>query len=279
MSRHIPETELFDRGDDAEPHPFQEGTVGWPGSPEVAHLGSEAGDGMTFVRVTLTRHGAPQGKPTADDGLANGYRILARPMGPLWRIPKRGERVLVVFPDGDWETPGNAVILGVIGASPSNAFGRKKTVLDLGADDVVLKAGKSITLLVENKSDDGTTHRHQISISDQGGVQVLSDGSGMFVKDGEINLKTLDDGGNLKQSLVMTQTESSLTDHSASPTATATLVLSGGNASLMGAFVTVTWGGSASFSKLNTATPATPFLVGPSGFAAVPCLSMYGSAT
>lgn len=277
MTRYTPEKELFDHDADADPHPFQEGTVGWPGSPEITELGTESNDGITLVRVTLLRHGAPQGKPTADDGLANGYRCAVRPMGPFWRIPKRGERVLVVFPDGDWETPGNGVILGVVGASPSKAFGRKKTVLDLGEDDVVIKAGKSVTLLVENTDDDGSMHRHQISISGQGGVQVLSDGSGLFTKGGEINLKTLDDKGNLKQAIVMTQSETSVTDHSAAPTATATLTLSGGSVSILGAFVTVTWGGSASFSKLNSATPATPFLVGPSGFAAVPCLSMYGS--
>lgn len=258
--RHTPESELFDHDGDADPHAFQEGTVGWPGSPEVTELGTEAGDGMTFVRVTLTRHGAPSGKPTSDDGLANGFKVLARPMGPFWRVPRRGERVLVVFPDGDWETPGNGVILGVIGASPAQKFGRLKSVMDLGDVDLVIKSGKSITLLVENGDGGGTTHRHQISISGEGGVQVLSDGSGLFAKDGELNIKTLDANGGLRQALVMTQDETSLSDHSAAPLSTAALTLKGGNATVAGQFINITAATTLNLGQL--ASPATPVRVG-----------------
>lgn len=259
---------------------IEEGTVGWQGDDDSVSRGNDFPDGMTLIKVTLFI-GHEQGKPLADDGKsANGMQIAARlaSFGGLWSCPKRGARVVVAFPGGR-TAAGNGVIIAVVGQSPKAKLGRKKTLLDFGDDDVVISSAKSITLLVESPEDDGSTKRHQISLSGQGGVQVLSEGSGLFTKDGEINLKTLDDSGNLKQAIVMTQSETSVTDHSAAPTATATLTLSGGSVSVLGAFVTVTWGGSASFSKLNSATPATPFLVGPSGFAAVPCLSMYGSAT
>jgi hypothetical protein len=261
---------------DAEPSQIQEGTVGWPGSPEITELGSEAGDGIALVRVTL-RHGAPTGKPTSDDGGCNGLQIQARVMGPPWRIPKRGARVLVVFPGGDWETPGGAVILGEIGASPSSRFGRKKTVLDYGDDDVVI-TGKTVMLLVDQKDAGGKDHRHILSVSQQGGVQLVSDGSGLFVQDGEINLKTLDGSGNLREVLKLSQSEASLSDYS-NATAFASLTLSDGKISGLGNFITWNYFQSGSFGKYALTSPATPIVVGLTGTTGIGCASLFGSPT
>jgi hypothetical protein len=273
--RHRSDAELFDA--DQEPCPIQEGTVGWPGSPEVTELGTEAGDGMTFVRVTLTRFGHPIGKPTSDEGLANGHKISARVTGPGWRVPKHGERVIVAFPGGDWETPGNAVILGIVGTSPSSKFGRKKTIQDYGDDDLVLKA-KSITLIVDHKDAGGKDHRHLLSVSQQGGVQVVSDGSGLFVQDGEINLKTLDDSGNLKAVLMLAQDGASLSDYS-NATAFASLTLTDGKISGLGSFITWNYFQSGSFGKYALTSPATPIVVGLTGTTGVGCASLFGSPT
>lgn len=271
-TRHRSDAELFDPAE--EPSQIQEGTVGWPGSPEVTELGNEAGDGMTFVRVTLGR-GHPVGSPTADDGLANGRPILARVMGPGWRVPKRGERVLVVFPGGDWETPGSAVILGTVGGSPSAKFGRRKTIQDYGDDDLVITA-KTITLIVDRQDEGGVDHRHLLSVSQQGGVQVVSDGSGLFVKDGEVNLKTLDDSGNLKQALILTQAGSSLTDYS-DPSAFASIGLTGGNVSVLGSFISINYFKTGSFGTFGSTSPATPIVVGLTGQTGIGCPSLFGS--
>jgi hypothetical protein len=275
MARHRNDHELFDA--DKDECQIQEGTVGWPGSPEVTELGTESRDGVTLIRVTLARVGAPLGGPTADDGLANGYPILARPMGPGWRVPKRGERVVVLFPGGDWLTPGNAVILGTVGGSPSSKFGRKKTIQDYGDDDLVISA-KTITLVVDRQDDGGVDHRHMLSVSQQGGVQVVSDGSGLFVKDGEVNLKTLDDSGNLKQALILTQSESSLTDYS-TPGSTASLMLTGGKFTVAASFITLVYGTAGSFGKVGLTSPATPIVVGLTGQTGIGCTSLYGSPT
>lgn len=263
------EQEAFDPDPGTAPPPaLLEGTVGWPGSPEVVELGTEAGDGMTMVRVTLF-DGHPEGAPKADDGLANGRQIFARPMGPGWRTPKRGERVLIAFPGGDHATPGNAVVLGIIGASPSTRFGRRKTVLDFGEDDVVI-TGRSVSLVAEVA--DGP-HRYVVSVSGQGGAQVIADGSGLFAKDGEVNLKTVDANGNLKTALVLAQDEVSLSENATGVVSSVTL--SGGNATVTGQFISIAF--STALGLGRSASPATPVTLGPVGSAAVGSLCIWGA--
>lgn len=263
------DAETFDPSPGVFPPPsLLEGTVGWPGSPEVVELGTESGDGMSMVRVTLF-DGAPQGTPKSDDGLANGRQISARPMGPGWRTPKRGERVLVAFPGNDHATPGNAVILGIIGASPSARFGRKKTVLDFGDDDVVI-TGKSVSLVVEDP--DGP-HRFVVSVSRKGGAQVIADGSGLFAKDGEVNVKAVDNSGNLKTALVLAQDEVSLSENATGKASS--LTLSGGNMTLVGTFVSVAF--STALGLGRNASPATPVTLGPVGSTAAGSLCIWGA--
>lgn len=252
-----------------------EGTVGWDGRAEVVEHGEEVGDGMTLIRVTLFT-GHPPGKPVTDDGKANGYQIYARVMGPGWRTPKRGERVLLAIPvaSGDvasFETPGAAVILGTVGASPSRRFGRKKTVWDLGDDDLVITAG-TISLVTEGV-EDGETKRHVISVSTQGGVQLVADGSGVFAKDGEVNIKTVDAQSNLKTAITLTLDEIGILDNNGT---TVAMTVKDGNFTLVtGGFIALTYGSSISFGQ--TASPVTPVLLGLSGQTGAPSQSMFGS--
>ncbi len=265
--------ELFDAPPDERPlSDLQEGTVGWDQSPEVVELGSESGDGLSLVRVTL-RHGAPTGHPTTDDGLCNGFRISARPMGPLWWTPKRGDRVLVAFPGGDWETAGNAVILGVIGASPTARFGRKKVVLDFPEDDVVI-LGRSVAIVSEDLSGD-EPHRYTVSVDPMGGAQLVADGSGIFSKGGEVVVKAVDANGNVQSSLNLLQGECSLMETSG--LVQAAVVLSGGDVSTSGGFITFTPGNA--FTVGRTASPATPALVGLSGVAGIPSTFIFFAVT
>jgi len=265
----FPEAEGLDPDPGVFPPPaFEEGTVGWPGSPEVVELGTESGDGVSMVRVTLF-DGATQGTPMSDDGLANGRQIFARPMGPLWRTPKRGERVLVAFPGNDHQTPGRAVILGMIGGSPPTRFGRQKTVLDFGTDDVVI-TGKSVSLVAEVA--DGP-HRYVVSVSGKGGAQVIADGSGFFAKDGEVNIKAVDDSGNLKTSLVLSQDEVSLSENATGVASSVTL--KGGNATLTGQFISVAF--STALALGRGASPATPVCLGPIGSTAIGSTCIWGA--
>jgi phage baseplate assembly protein gpV len=258
---------------DRDPCPIQEATIGWDGSPEVCELGTESGDEITLIRVTL-RVGAPQGKPSTDDGLFNGFRKTARAMGPMWRTPKRGERVLVVFPNNDWETPGNAVVVGTIGASPSTRFGRKKTVLDFGTDDVVV-TGKSVSIVSESTAQGASkASRHVVSVSERGGAQIISDGSGLFAKDGEVNVKAIDADGNMRVALLLAQDELSLID-ATSLTNQGSITMKGGDITMLGSFMNIV-----PLSCLmigQKATPATPMLVGPSGITGVPSTFIFAA--
>ncbi len=258
------DNELFDAPPgEREPSDIQEGTVGWDGSPEVVELGTESGDGMTLVRVTL-RHGHPTGKPTTDDGLFNGHQISARASGPLWDTPTRGTRVIVAFPGGDWETPGNAVVICQVGASPARRFGRRKAVLDFGDKDVVIR-GRSVALISEDTTT-STPHRYSVSVDPQGGAQVTADGSGLFSKGGEVQVKTVSTSGRVMSSLNLLQGECSLMETSG--VTQASVVLSGGNATTSGGFMTFLPGNT--FQVGRTASPATPALVGPTAIAGIP---------
>lgn len=196
------------------------GTVGWPGDPDPVYgLGKDVSDGVTLVKVTLS-NGAPGGAPEADDGGANGRPVLVQPSGPGWRIPPRGTRVMVGFAEGDIRTQGNGLILGEVGVSPAARFGRKKVVLDFGADVDVVITGKSVTLLADGnpEGENDKQKRHLVSVSGDGGAQIASGGSGFFAMGtdtkgaavGEAQVKAIDKDGNLKSSLVLSQTAAGL---------------------------------------------------------------------
>jgi hypothetical protein len=269
------EGELLDPEPTAKDPPgILEGTVGWSGSPEVTTLGKEAGDGVALIRVTLFSNHEP-GKPVSDDGLANGREIEARLLGPIRRTPKRGERVIVAWPGNNWEAPGSAVILGVFGPDPSSRFGRKKTVMDFGDDDVVLTSTKSISLVVET-TDEGASSpsRYVVSVSAKGGAQIIASGSGLFAKDGQVNIKAIDGDGNMKTAILLDQDELSLID-STSDTNKANITMSGGDVTMLGSFMNIV-----PLSCLmlgQKASPATPILVGPSGVTGVPSAFIFAA--
>jgi hypothetical protein len=273
----VEETEALDAP--PAPCPIQEGTVGWPGSREIVELGKEAEDGprVALVRVTLFE-GHPPGEPMTADGFANGRTILARLGGLVRHVPKRGTRVVVVFPGSGalgrpaFEAPGAAVILTVIGEDPPRFFGRAKTVLDFGDDEVVIRA-RSIALVCEAKREDGSVARHVVSVSGEGGAQVVSDGSGLFVKDGEVALQSLEEDGAVKSAITLNRKELGV---AVLEGGLATITIREGDVSVVNeGNVALAYGGAIGFGM--NASPATPVLLGLSGQAGAPSTSMFGS--
>lgn len=269
---HQNENELFR---DEPPQLFryaEEGTVGWADDDDSVSHGNDETDGHTLVKVTLF-DGHPDLEPLAKDGSANGHQILCRVCGPFWSTPARGTRVVILFPGGRMARA-NGVIVGELGPSPARRFGRNKSVASFAGKDVVI-AARSVALVAEAEDEGGTMHRYVVSVSGQGGAQMVADGSGVFVKDGEIDLKALDDSGNLKTSLMLNGSEVSIMDSTSG--STATLTLKGGNVTMLGQFVSIIPGTAMKIGKL--ASPATPLLLGPSGFSAVPSTFIWGSVS
>ena len=95
-------------------------------------------------------------------------------------MPRKGERVIVAFPSGMEQTPGAAVILAMLGASPPTQFSPTRAKMDFGADyDLIIKA-RSITLSDYNN--------RFVCIGPDTGVH-MNDGSGnvLAIKDGNVN--------------------------------------------------------------------------------------------
>lgn len=247
----------------------EEGTVGWADDKDSTSHGNDFKDGNTLLKVTLFE-GHPDGEPTTADGKANGHRILARVSGPVWQTPARGSRVVVVFPGGKINTPGNGVIVAFPGPSPSSRFGRDKMVLGDRTKDVVV-VGRSVSLEATSQDQDGTSHYSAVSVAPQG-TQVLYDGSGLQILKSQIALKSIGGDGTIKTSISLSENELTLLDSTALPTS-ASVTLKGGNLTALGQFVTIAWGTSCKLGLF--ATPATPALGGSSGFAAVPSASLF----
>ncbi len=91
------------------------GTIGWQGEEDLADYGDDGNSGRTYVRVTLAK-GSPRGKPVADDGGMNGYRVRCRLQSPCWFIPERGAPCMVLFPGGFAEGSGVALCIPIGGA-------------------------------------------------------------------------------------------------------------------------------------------------------------------
>lgn len=247
----------------------EEGTVGWADDKDSTSHGNDFEDGNTLLKVTLFE-GHPDGEPTTADGKANGHRILARVSGPVWQTPARGSRVVVVFPGGRIDRPGNGVIIAAPGPSPATRFGRDKVVIGDRAKDVTV-VGRSVSLEASFKEQDGSNHYSAVSVAQQG-TQVLYDGSGLQILGSRIALKSVAGDGTVKTSVALSEDELTLMDSSALPT-TASVTLKGGNLTTLGQFVTHAYGTSMKLGLF--ATPATPALGGPSGFTAVPSASIF----
>lgn len=119
---------------------LQWASVGWDDKVEVVDLGATTNDGVTFVFVT-TYAGRVPGDPPKP-GLAQGHKYLAQLLGPSFRIPAKGERVLVGFPSGMETTTGAAVILGTLGSGP-------ETKRNVAPGDYVISAGGVASLIIK----------------------------------------------------------------------------------------------------------------------------------
>lgn len=179
---------------------LQWATVGWDDKVEVVDIGSSTNDGVTLVFVT-TYAGRTPGDPPKP-GVAQGHKYIAQILGPFWRIPKKGERVIVGFPSGMETTTGAAVILGTVGASPGNQFAANRAKLDFGADvDLVIKA-RSITC-----SDYG--NRFMVIGPDTGALVQDESGSGFSCKAGTFAAWSAS-GGAMKSCLQLSPTDANL---------------------------------------------------------------------
>jgi len=163
------------------------GRVGWfPDTSDHAAVSDDDIHGTTLVKVTLVRGGLPDDVPP--EGEARGMQIRARVLGPQYYVPPVGTEVLVAFPGGFQQTPGSAVILGTLGATPSEQYSATKAKLDYGPDcDVVLK-GRSVTLVSYNDATPTGTER-MVAVGPDTGIQILDeDGFGMVIKDQAVTI-------------------------------------------------------------------------------------------
>jgi hypothetical protein len=227
-------------GDRADPLLFEPGTVGWDGVDP--HFDTE--DGVTLVRVTLVRGRHPS-TPLQPD-VAQGYQVLCRIGGGLFRIPPKGTAVMVGFPTVFANHPGAGVIVCTTEASPDIQFNETKAKFDVGADtDLVIKA-KSVTI---------TDYDNRFLHVGPDGVMLQDEkGNGVLIKSGAIMIYVAD-GADAKTLVQMTAKELSLLQKD-----TGFLKLTGGN-------FTVLANGSAGLLAANVtvgakATAITPALVG-----------------
>ncbi|MGH7298140.1 MAG: hypothetical protein ACRELB_24585 [Polyangiaceae bacterium] len=233
---------------------FEPGTVGWDGvSP---HYDTE--DGVTLVRVTLIRGRHPS-TPLQPD-VAQGYQVLARIGGGLFRIPAPGTPVMVGFPTAFADHPGAGVIVCTTETSPDVQFSATKAKFDVGADtDFVIKA-KSITI-----SDYGNRFLH---VGPDGVMLQDDNGNGVVMSGGAIMIYVAD-GGYAKTLVQMTTSELSLVQKD-----TGMVKLTGGNATVLASGSAAIVGGNVSLGA--QATAATPAMIGPPP--GVPSKSVFLSA-
>ncbi len=233
---------------------FEPGTVGWDGVD--VHYDSE--DNVTLVRVTLVRGRHPSTALTPD--IAQGYQVLCRIGGGLFRIPPKGTPVMVGFPTAFADHPGAGVIICTTETSPDSQFNPTKAKFDVGPDtDFVIKA-KSVTL---------TDYDNRFLHVGPDGVMLQDEsGNGVLIKGGAIVIFVAS-GGEAKTLLQLTPDELSLLQKD-----TGFLKLTGGN-------VTILASGSAGLLAGNVslgaaATAATPAMIGPTP--GVPSTSVFISA-
>lgn len=153
LERDATDVDLFgEHGGGEDRAIFSEyGTIGYANETALTVLGdaSSPDNGVTLVRVTTYRGKAVTER--AKPGIAQGHQILCHLLGPLYYVPPRGTRVLVVYPGGDTTQPG--VIMGTVGASPFTQFKETRAVLDVGpGEDLVVKA-RSVTVMDHGKEE------------------------------------------------------------------------------------------------------------------------------
>lgn len=191
---------------DDPPSYIEEGTVGWDGEAEYYELGTadNAESGQTLVRVQLFR-----GKPphvAKKDGVGQGYRLLCRIGLTPFRVPAKGTPVLVAFPGGNWQTPGNPVIISVVATSPTTQFASDRVVFDFGPDVHVVIRGKSVSLMDANSPARFIGVGQPRSGGTPGCFASDTDGSGWSVQVGAVGVYVAS-GGDAKSLLQLTPTE------------------------------------------------------------------------
>lgn len=246
---------------------IETGTVGWDDTPDYVEQGTDDNDGVTLVRVQLYRGRRPRQK--IEEGKAGGYHVLAQIAGPIWRIPRKGERCLVAFPGGQSQTPGAAVIFAWLDKSPSNQFNPTKAKLDVGPDyDLVLK-GRSVTLTdYDNRF---------ITVGPQGIYIQDKDGTGVSIANGAVVIGAVS-GGSMSSVLQLTGSEATLAH------GMGFLKLAGDNADITGMNVRIQ-GGAGYFATLmcfigpgaQMAPGVNNALYGPTGIAGIASTTVYFS--
>lgn len=245
----------------------ENGTIGFEGDPLVYdELGSAGNDGHTLIKVTLYKGKDPD--EPVKKGVAQGHPVMCRLKGDgFWRIPKHGERCIVLFPGGDIQTPGNGVIVACPDASPTVQFKESRAVLDFGPDTDVIIKGRSVTL------SDYADHPNALQVgSVLGGEDLIKlfTGNGDFfsVKAGAIGMAVVLDG-DAKSMFVMETDSIAVTQKSGGSSSKwkggkwQTVV--SGQISLIGA--SVGFG----------ASPSVPIVIGPSGMAGIGSTCLFGT--
>lgn len=264
--------EPSDRGilgasDDFATSTSENGTIGWDGDKLVYdEIGGDGNDGHTLIKVTLYK-GKDPAEPVKN-GVAQGHQIACRLKGDgFWRIPKHGEKCVVLFPGGDMQTPGNGVIVACPDRNPSVQFKENRAVLDFGPDTDVIIKGRSVTM------SDYAEHPNALQVgSVLGGDDLIKlfTGNGDFisVKAGAIGMAVVLDG-DAKSMFVMETDSVAITQKS------------GGSSSKWkgGAWQTVASGQI----LLNGASvglgaqPSVQIVIGPSGMAGIGSTSLFGT--
>lgn len=119
FARDATDQDLFGTPGEYQTPQVLRGTVGWDGEPSWADLGDDTNGGITLVRVTLFR-GKQVGR-VIKPGAAQGHQILVAIPDGIMRIPPLGAECIVVFPDGDTQTPGAGVLLCTIPRPKKNS--------------------------------------------------------------------------------------------------------------------------------------------------------------
>jgi hypothetical protein len=219
---------------------FEPGTVGW--DDVDAHFDTE--DGVTLVRVTLVRGRHPSTPLTPN--VAQGYQVLARIGGGLFRIPAKGTSVMVGFPTAFADHPAAGVIVCTTEVSPDIQFSETKAKFEVGADtDFVIKA-KSVTI---------TDYDNRFLHVGPDGVMLQDEqGNGVVIKGGAIMIYVAD-SGDAKTLIQMTPKELSLLQKD-----TGLVKLTAGNVTILASGAAGVLAGNVSIGA--QAGPATPALVG-----------------
>lgn len=163
------------------------GRVGWfpDNDSDIADVSDAELGGRTLVKVTLVRGAHPDDVPP--EGEVRGMQIRARVLGPVYYVPPKGTEVLVAFPGGFEQTPGAAVILGTLGATPSSQFSTERLKFDVGDDADILIRGRRVTLTAPSPT--GGATEPFISITPEDGISCCDhEGFGYVIKDHAVTI-------------------------------------------------------------------------------------------